>query len=127
MDENDIRKGNTQSSFDTEQSNLFMFQFLALAVAAGYQQSSDGIFFIPSSWSPWAVGGVTLIAGMVLSMIPIIKNITAIGFTLCWGFFGYSLMDAFDASAGATWTVAIILCLSGGGVNLSGMRWAEDI
>jgi hypothetical protein len=38
-----------------------------------------------------------------------------------------SIMDAFDASAGATWTVAIILCLAGGGVNLSGMRWAEDI
>ena len=88
---------------------------------------SIGIFFIPSSWSPWAVGGVTLIAGMALSVIPIIKNILAIGFTLCWGFFGYTLMDAFGTSAGATWAVAVFLCLAGGGVNLSGMRWAEDI
>ena len=60
-------------------------------------------------------------------LIPVIKNILAIGLTIGWGFFGYSLMESFDASVGATWTVAIILFLVGVGLNSSGMRWAEDV
>jgi hypothetical protein len=127
MTEDKIRAGSTQSAFDTEMSNVFLFQFFTLAIIVGYQQSKGNMSFIPSSWDPWVVGGVTLVGSMFLSFIPIIKNILAIALTLCWGFFGYSLMDIFDASEGAKWTVAIFLCLSGAGINLSGMRWTEDI
>ena len=127
MNEDKIRVGNTQSAFDTENSNMFTFQFFVLAVLAGVLQSDGQIPFIPSSWDPWVVGGVTFVFTIVLMVIPVIKNILAIGLTLGWGFFGYSLMKFFDASVGATWTVAIMLCLAGAGLNSSGMRWAEDV
>ena len=127
MDEKTVRQGNTQSAFDDQNSNLYMLQFIILAVLVGYWHSQGEISFIPSSWSPWVVGGVVFIGSMIVSFIPMVGNLLAIGFAICWGLFGYSLMESFDAGDGAKWTVTVILGMVGGGLNLSGMRWSQDI
>ena len=127
MGEKTVRQGNTQSAFDDQNSKLYMLQFIILAVLVGYWHSQGEISFIPSSWSPWVVGGVVFIGSMIVSFIPMVGNLLAIGFTICWGLFGYSLMESFDAGDGAKWTVTVILGMVGGGLNLSGMRWSQDI
>ena len=128
MSEDQIRRGNTQASFNEEMSGAYLGQFAVIALVAGFLQADGNIPLIPRDWSYVMVGIIILVLCIVLSMIPIVSNIFLTLLTLMWGFIAFKMcIDEFDAGSGTSWTVAILVTLVAAGLNMSGMQWSKDI
>jgi hypothetical protein len=126
MNEDQIRRGNTQASFNEEMSGPYLAQFAFLGLVAGIMQSMGNIPFIPKDWSSWMIGIITLISSIILSMIPKVSQIFLILLTLMWGFIGFEMAGG-DVGSGTSWAFAILATIIAAGLNMSGMQWSKDI
>jgi|SaaInlStandDraft_7_1057024.scaffolds.fasta_scaffold192597_1 hypothetical protein len=128
MSEDEIRRANTQSTFDSEYSGAYIAQFVIIGLIAWYYQDGGYITFIPNDWSSVMVGIITVILCMVLSVIPIVSNIFLTLLTFSWGYIAFlTCSETFDTSSGTSWAIATLVTLSAGGLNMSGMQWSKDI
>ncbi len=131
MNEDQIRRGNTQSAFDSEFSNMYVGQFALIGIIVGFAQNDGGLTelipFIKKDWSPVAVGIATFILSCILTFIPIVSKVFLTFMTLFWGYVAFEICAEFDLGSGTQWSVTILVTLCALGINLSGFRWSEDL
>ena len=113
MSDVNVRKGMTNARFNEKNSGILFGEIAIVAIIAG---------FMYHSW--WVFGGVLL--GLIIGIIiPGVAIFVAIGFSIAWGFIGYTIGSMFSNEASIV--LAIIGFLAGLGLHLSGIEWAQDV
>jgi len=131
MNEDQIRRGSTQSAFDSEHSGMYVGQFALIGIIVGFAHDSglmpELIPFIQKDWSPVAVGIATFILSIILTLIPIVSIVFLTFITLFWGYVAFEICTEFDLGSGTQWSVAILVTLCAAGLNMSGFQWSKDL
>ena len=131
MSTSNVRKGNTQSSFNEGAANAVIVEIILLSSALGY-------FF--GNW--YVFGGLLLGLGIAF-MIPILNIILALIFALSWGVIGATLGKPFQNlesikdvsidlilslfSTPASQVLGGFLFLSGLGLHLAFIEYERDL
>ena len=95
MNEDQIRRGSTQSAFDSEHSGMYVGQFALIGIIVGFAHDSGLIPFIQNDWSPVAVGIATFILSIILTFIPIVSIVFLTFITLFWGYVAFEICAEF--------------------------------
>ena len=127
MNEDQIRRGSTQSAVDSENSGMYVGQFALIGIIVGSAHDSGLIPFIQKDWSPVAVRIATFILSIILTFIPIVSIVFLTFITLFWGYVAFEICAEFDLGSGTQWSVAILVTLCAAGLNMSGFQWSKDL
>ena len=114
----DFRAGNTQYEVTSNASNILYFEILATSIWAL-------IYF--KSW--YALGGV-LIGLMIGVQLPIVSNVIAIAYTLCWGGAGFAI-GFYQIAKGSSYEAGIVLAVIGlffgYNAHANALVWVRDL
>jgi len=109
-----VRRGITNAKFNEQNSNILFWEIVILSVLAGG---------LAQSW--WVFGAmfVGLIAALYVQKLAVILMLA---FSLVWGLIGFGVGSMFDSTA-ASVVLSVIAFLSGFGIHMSALQWAQDV
>ncbi|UTW45981.1 hypothetical protein KFE80_03520 [bacterium SCSIO 12696] len=114
MENNEVRKGVTNASFNEENANFLFGEIAIVSVVSGIMTNS------------WWVGGACLLFLLIGLFFKTIATVILVSLSLAWGWISYSIGNyfwGFDAGI----VIAILAVLVSGGMHLSALEWARDI